>query len=551
MRSARIAVMLSFAGRLVLGQPAETPPKFEAADVHLSPPSKSLFVAVRNGPVHDGRYDVKTATMANLVSIAYGVTVDKVVGGPNWLELDRFDISAKVPPGTTPDSQKLMMQALLAERFKLVVHPDKRPLPAWALVAGKKPLLKEATGTEEPGCKVNASSRVEGGLTIRMGEAVAAAQGLPATLNLGPGGTIQYACRNMSMSNFAERLRAMAGQLGPNPILDETGLKGNWDFEIRWTYLVSPAMNAGERITPADAVEKQLGLKLEERQVPTPVIVVDSVNRTPGANPPGTEEAVPPLRIPTEFEVASIKPGAPPAGGRGGSFRLMPGGRLTAQNMALSFLVNRAFSDNFSDQVRGLPAFADTERFDVEAKSAALAAFGPADMAATVPALRTLLVDRFKMTWHTEEQQVEAYQLVQAKPKLKKADPDSRISCKNLPAPPGAPAGTSVMSCQNTTMAQFVERLQPYLGGLGSAGVSDATGLEGTWDFTLTWGGMNGGGRGGPDMGPGGAPAASDPSGGLTVFEALEKQLGLKLEKGKRTVPIVVIDHIEQKPTEN
>jgi uncharacterized protein (TIGR03435 family) len=85
-------------------------------------------------------------------------------------------------------------------------------------------------------------------------------------------------------------------------------------------------------------------------------------------------------------------------------------------------------------------------------------------------------------------------------------------------------------------------------------GVTDSTGLEGTWDFTLSFS-MNFmafGPRGGGDAGPAGGPAAPpDPNGGLTIYEAVEKQLGLKLEKQKRAVQVTVIDHIEQKPTEN
>jgi uncharacterized protein (TIGR03435 family) len=103
-------------------------------------------------------------------------------------------------------------------------------------------------------------------------------------------------------------------------------------------------------------------------------------------------------------------------------------------------------------------------------------------------------------------------------------------------------------------MAQFTDHLQ-YMSPELSWPVADATGIEGTWDFTLTFS-MNFGmpmmTRGGGDAGAAGGPSAvPDPSGGLTIFEAVEKQLGLKLEKQKRTVPVIVIDHLEQKPTEN
>ena len=99
---------------------------------------------------------------------------------------------------------------------------------------------------------------------------------------------------------------------GPNQVLDQTGLKGNWNFDVKWSItLNAPMAGAGDRISIFDAMEKQLGLKLEERQVPTPVIVVDSVNEKPSDNPPGLAEALPPIPIPTEFEVASVKPTDP------------------------------------------------------------------------------------------------------------------------------------------------------------------------------------------------------------------------------------------------
>jgi uncharacterized protein (TIGR03435 family) len=104
-------------------------------------------------------------------------------------------------------------------------------------------------------------------------------------------------------------------------------------------------------------------------------------------------------------------------------------------------------------------------------------------------------------------------------------------------------------------MAQFVDRLRTA-GPELNLGVLDATGIERGWDFSLTYN-INFGmpmmmARGGGDVvSAGGGPAAPDPSGGLSIFEAVEKQLGLKLEKQKRTMPVIVIDHLEQKPTEN
>jgi uncharacterized protein (TIGR03435 family) len=111
------------------------------------------------------------------------------------------------------------------------------------------------------------------------------------------------------------------------------------------------------------------------------------------------------------------------------------------------------------------------------------------------------------------------------------------------------------------TMAQFAEKLKDIAPGYIHAAVLDATGLEGGYDFTLSFSavGLTQAALGGP-RGPGepGSPppadtaaVASEPTGAVTLFEAIEKQLGLKLEATKRPVPILVIDHAEQKPTEN
>jgi uncharacterized protein (TIGR03435 family) len=545
-------ILIIGAGRLAHSQSSETLPKFEVADVHVSAKGTNQFA--RTSAVHGGRYEVKTASMVDLVRIAYGFDADKILGGPNWLEMDRFDVIAKVPADSTPDTQKLMLQSLLEERFKLVVHKESKPLPTYALTVGKKPQLKESDGTEEAGCKPQASSGapVEGVIRLM----TSGPNGVVTTITLGPGGTIQYNCRNMTMAAFAAGLRGMFGaSVGPNPVLDDTGLKGKWNFDVKWSMMNGPMMGGnGDRISIFDAIDKQLGLKLEERQVPTPVIVVDSVNQKPRENPPEVAEALPVIPAPAEFEVASIKPTDPDL--RMGRFQMQPGGRLIAEGMGLRFLINRAFNTNNNEEVVLPPKFEGTDRFDITAKAQSA---GPSsaqmDNEALAPMMRALLADRFKMTYHTEERPVSAYSLVAAKPKMKKADPASRTSCKFVNTPAGAPPGSRVMTCQNITMAQFTERLQNIAPDLNWP-IADATGIEGGWDFTLTFSPMAsmmmGGGRGG-DAGPaaGSVPSAAEPTGGLTIFEAIEKELGLKLEKQKRSMPVTVIDHIEQKPTEN
>jgi uncharacterized protein (TIGR03435 family) len=210
-------------------------------------------------------------------------------------------------------------------------------------------------------------------------------------------------------------------------------------------------------------------------------------------------------------------------------------------------LVSGAFGVNIREQLAGLPDWADSERFDVFAKAPSEGPSAPAiDRDAANVMLRTLLVERFKIAYHTEDRQLPVYALVAGKPKLKKPDPAERTSC--IPNPPSLAAPeVRVLTCRNATLEQFADQLrlaarEQFIAGI----VVDATGIEGRWDISLTFT---------PDLGfrrtADAGQEAPDPAGGLNVFEAMEKQLGLKIEKQKRTMPVIVIDHIEQKPTEN
>jgi uncharacterized protein (TIGR03435 family) len=135
----------------VFGQSAATPPAFDLAEIRAIKDSARPYAS--GGILRGGRYDLRNATMLDMISIAYGVEGDKILGGPNWLEVDRFDVSAKAPASTPPETVNLMLQALLADRFKLVVHTDSKPMPVFVLSLGKgKPRLKEA-GDSGPRCQ--------------------------------------------------------------------------------------------------------------------------------------------------------------------------------------------------------------------------------------------------------------------------------------------------------------------------------------------------------------------------------------------------------------
>src|SRR5688572_13543287 len=185
-------------------------PAFEIADIHASPRTTNL--AMHGNTVRDGRYELRNATMVDLIRTAYGVDADKVVGGPSWLELDRFDVIGKVPAGTNADTARLMLRTLLADRFTLVLRGDTKPITAFVMtVASGKPTMKEADAGSPPGC-----------------------QPVPQTpdANVLPMQVAQ--CRNMTMAGLAQLLPQAAGAYVTSPVTDSTGLAGGWDFELRW-----------------------------------------------------------------------------------------------------------------------------------------------------------------------------------------------------------------------------------------------------------------------------------------------------------------------------
>jgi uncharacterized protein (TIGR03435 family) len=525
-----LASFLLLAG-VAIGQSAD---KFEVADVHESAHTRNPFM---KGPfVRGGFYEVRTANMADLISVAFGVDYDRVVGGPSWLEMDRFDITAKAPHGLKKDELKPLLKALLEERFKLVVHEDTRPIPAFALTVGKHPALKKSEGSGDTGCKMN---------------------------QLPPGSAPVFAhtCSNVTMATFAEALRQMpAGYfyLDEQAIVDRTDLKGNWDFNLKYTFRGGPAQQS-ETVTIFDALEKQLGLKLEPVKVPMQVIVVDAVNQKPTGNVAGIAEILHAPPIPTEFEVAEVKPNASSDNRR--MFRIQRGGRVNLTGMTLKSMIQQAWNVS-DDMLVGAPKWLDEDRFDVVAKAPAEES-ADVDFEAVLVMMRGLLKERFKLAVHYEDRPLNAYTLMAGKPKMKKADPSSRTMFKEGAAtdakdPRNAnPALSRLVTVQNMTMAQFADQLQGIAPGYIKVPVLDATGLEGGWDFTLSFSpaglfqaGRGGGGRGG-DAPVAPSAEASEPTGGLTLPEAIEKQLGLKLVLQKRTVPVLVIDRVEQRPTEN
>jgi len=521
-------------------------PKFPMADVHVSKTAPG-FAQNFGGVLREGKYVNRDATMLTLIRAAYGVSEDNVAGGPGWLDSDLFDIIAKVPDGTTAATANLMLQDLLADRFKLVIKHEDRPVPRYVLTVAKGgPKLKTASGSGDPGCQPLQQPGAGGG------------RGAPTDLALVP--NIQVACHNLTAAAIAENLRQMAGGYLDHDAVDSTKLDGSWDFNLEWTPRAALAAKGAEGISVFDAVEKQLGLKLEVQNIPMPALAIESVNRTPTDNAPGVAATL--ALAPARFEAASIKPADPdrPMNGllyTGGS-QMQAGGTLRSL-IAISLQISPNIA---ADMVIGLPKSADSQRWNIIAKvpstgeGAPHVAGGrpqPPPLSVGLEMLYGLLLDRFELKTHTENREVTVYALTVAhgKPKLTQAEESERIGCRPDPSAPKPVTNMGPMiACKNTTMADLARNLQQMAGAYIDHPIVDATGLQGGWDFLIGWTP-----RGmlqpapNPNQPPGTTGQASDPN-GLSVFDAVEKELGLKLVKETRSIPVIVVDHVDEKPIE-
>lgn len=519
---------------------ASTTAAFEAADVHASPFVRFRFM--NGGDLAGDRYRVNQATMTELIAVAYKLDTSNVQGGPSWLDWDHFDIIAKAPPTTSKATIRLMLQSLLAERFGLVVHAGSAPMPAYVLSAPKgKTKLKESDSAGDPKCEY---------------------QPPPANQAAGAIPQIVFTCHNETMEQFAQDVHNWAGDALTKPVVDSTGLSGEYDFEFKWTPSGLLGRAGADGISVFDAVDKELGLKLTLETAPRPVLIVDSANEAPTPNLPDLDKRLPPLP-PPQIEVATIKPSKPDQRG----MFIIQGDEMIGQGISLKTYIQFAWDLNFNDSesMAGAPKWLDDARIDINAKLLSDDSAGATQKNQQVMQqelmlmLRTLIEDRFQMKDHWENRPVTAYNLVAVNPRMAKADPKNRTHCNEGPGPDGKdprltnPVLNRLMTCQNLNMAQFGVLLQSLAPGFIFSPVLDHTGLKDSYDFTLSFSSADhfAPGAGGGATGPNGAPAQSDPSGAISLFDAVKSQLGVKLEKEKRPVPVLVIDHIEQQPTPN
>jgi uncharacterized protein (TIGR03435 family) len=232
---------------------ASTPAEFEVASVK---PNKlnDRIVSIEVGP--GSLFTARGYSLKLLIQRAYGVMGWEILGGPGWLDDDRFDVAAKAPTqiigaGNLTEAQlKPMLRAMLADRFKLHLHMEDREMSAYALTIarGGPKLTPSADGQDRSD-------------SFRLNQNGLKGQGIP-------------------MSNFA---RYIGGKLGLT-VVDRTGLTGFYDFNVDWT-LDEPVADMREALRDVTyrALQEKLGLKLTAQKMMLPMIVIDSAEK-PSAN---------------------------------------------------------------------------------------------------------------------------------------------------------------------------------------------------------------------------------------------------------------------------
>jgi uncharacterized protein (TIGR03435 family) len=250
---------------------------FEVASIKASA-TQGMITRMAGGPGtgDPGLFTATNAELSALLMRAYGIQYDQIKG-PSWMDETEFDVAARVPPGTTAEQLRKMLQNLLAERFRMQVHRETRVAPVYALTVAKNgPKLKPAAKSSGADDFVPSPRRVD-------------SDNFPAL----PPGRPNGACGNLpdgSYCTFRMVTMAMLVQrlVLPNfvgcPVIDKTGLAGPYDFTLYYRPMNRPP--SPDLLAPdiEQAIEQQLGLKLSPFKEPMDVLVIDRIDKMPTEN---------------------------------------------------------------------------------------------------------------------------------------------------------------------------------------------------------------------------------------------------------------------------
>src|SRR5688572_26419661 len=285
-RLAGVLVVVAAGGAAVFAQNPTSRPAFEVASVKKSLPSNGGGRVVFGSREGD-RWLAENATLRIVLRNAYDGEYGmdgQIVGGPPWMDTDRFDIQATMAPGTSNDEMRAMVRTLLADRFQLRTHTERRELPVYALAIARSdgrlgPQMRRLTVD----CDAVRAAR-DRGQTPRTPAGDTAPTCTTGT-SIRRTGITEIDSSGLTMAALIDNLSRAAGR----PVLDRTGLTG-W-FAVRLRFATDPSSLSplggppqGVPLEPVDApslttaITEQLGLRLESRREPIEVLVVDSAS---------------------------------------------------------------------------------------------------------------------------------------------------------------------------------------------------------------------------------------------------------------------------------
>jgi bla regulator protein blaR1 len=243
-------------------------PAFEAATVKRRLEPGGGFVGRQPG----GRFTAQGATLQDIIVFAYRLQSYQIVGGPAWLNKDRWDISANGGP-TSPEDELVALQRLLADRFSLTIHRETQQLPVFTLVLARSDGRLGPQLVRSPvDCAAMRAEAAKTGVIPPDARRLCNVQGRIGSIRMGGSPLSEF------IQILAERLQ--------RTVVDRTGLAGPWDLTL--TYTPEPSQIAPGALAPGDqptidpngpsiftAVQEQLGLKLEATRAPVEVLVID------------------------------------------------------------------------------------------------------------------------------------------------------------------------------------------------------------------------------------------------------------------------------------
>jgi uncharacterized protein (TIGR03435 family) len=259
---------------------AQAPRTFDAASVKRNPNAPGPGIVAVTGR----RVSAPFVTMRTLVQSAYEVDRDQVVNGPGWIDSDRFEVSATAPAGASVGDVRLMLRALLAERFGLAAHTEQRDLPINILTF---------TGQLGPKMRKSGPECAPGTTPAGLPPPPPPPPSTPAgaadmiILTAAPTGS---RCGTLTMNGFISgrelpvgNLAWMLSQVVRRPVIDRTGLTDKYDFDLMYLPDVGPPQVNGTPVqwdapALATALREQLGLKLDSSRGPVEVVVIDRVS---------------------------------------------------------------------------------------------------------------------------------------------------------------------------------------------------------------------------------------------------------------------------------